>query len=261
VIVENRPGAAGTVAARYVAGTTPDGLTLLIPNSANTIAPLLQDTQPFDYTTNFTAVSRVASAPMVMLVSPAIPVKSVAELVDYAKANPKAVEYGTSGIGSFGHLAVELFQLRAKVQLYAVHYQGGAKAIVGLLANDVKVLVVSLPDAQNALKQGKGVRAIGVTSSERTELMPGVPALSETLPGYVVMQHFGLLAPAGTPADVVNRLTKATAAALGSSEVREKFVSLGMQPVSSSPAAYAKLIGEDRADWGPIIAALKSKKD
>ncbi len=261
IIVENKSGATGIIAARYVASARPDGHTLLIPNSANMLAPLLQEGQPFEYATNFVAVSQVASAPMVMLVSPAIPVASVAELVSYAKYNPSKVEYGTSGIGSFGHLAVELFQQRAAVRLLAVPYQGGTQAIVGLLAGDVKVVVVSLPDARNALKQDKGVRAIAVTSPERTELMPGVPAMSETLPGYVVMQHFGLLAPAGTPADVVNKLADATAAALASPEVREKFVSLGMVPVSSSPAEFARLIVDDRTHWGPIIAGLGLKKN
>lgn len=258
ILVENRAGATGTIAARYVASARPDGQTLLIPNSANTLAPLLQEA-PFDYATNFVAVSRVASAPMVMLVSPAIPVTSVGELVTYARNNSAKVEYGTSGVGSFGQLAVELFQQRAGVQLLAVPYQGGSQAIVGLLAGDVKVLVVSLPDARNALQQNKGVRAIAVTSPDRTDLLPGIPAMSETLPGYVVVQHFGLLAPAGTPADVVSKLADATATALASPEVREKFVSLGMIPVSSSPAEFARLIAEDRAHWGPIIAGLKRK--
>lgn len=258
IIVENKAGATGTIAARYVAGARPDGQTLLIPNSANTLAPLMQEA-PFDYATNFVAVSRVASAPMVMLVSPAIPVTSVAELVIYTRSNPSKVEYGTSGIGSFGQLAVELFQQRAGVQLLGVPYQGGAQAIVGLLAGDVKVLVVSLPDARSAVQQNKGVRAIAVTSPERTDLIPGIPAMSETLPGYVVMQHFGLLTPAGTPTDLVNKLADATAAALAAPEVREKFISLGMIPVSSSPAEFAKLIAEDRAHWGPIIASLGRK--
>lgn len=259
VVVENKAGAAGTVAARYVAGARPDGQTLLIPNSANTLAPLLQEGQPFDYAASFVAVSRVASAPMVMLVSPAIPVTSVAELAAYAKKNPSKVEYGTSGVGSFGQLAVELFQQRAGVRLLAVPYQGGAQAILGLLAGDVKVLVVSLPDARNAIQQNKGVRAIAVTSPERTRLMEGVPAMAETLPDYVVMQHFGLLAPAGTPPDVVKKLADATATALAAPEVREKFVSLGMLPVSSSPAEFAKVMADDRAHWGPIISTLVKK--
>lgn len=258
IIVENKAGAAGTIAARQVAGARPDGHTLLIPNSANTLAPLLQEA-PFDYATNFVAVSRVASAPMVMLVSPAIPVTSVAELVVYARNNPLKVEYGTSGVGSFGQLAVELFQQRTGVRLLAVPYQGGPQAIVGLMTGDVKVLVVSLPDARNAVQQNKGIRAIAVTSPERTDLIPGIPAMSETLPGYVVMQHFGLLTPAGTPADVVNRLASATAAALAAPEVREKFTSLGMIPVSSSPAEFARLMAEDRAHWGPIIGGLGKK--
>lgn len=259
VVVDNKAGATGTLAARHVAGARPDGQTLLLPNSANTLAPLLQETPPFDYATSFIAVSRVASAPMVMLVSPAIPVTSVAELVAYTKAHPAKVEYGTSGIGSFGQLAVELFQQRATVRLLGVPYQGGSQAILGLLAGDVKVIVVSLPDARNALQQNKGVRAIAVTSPERTDLMPGIPAMSETLPGYVVMQHFGLLAPAGTPAEVVNRLAEATASALAAPEVREKFASLGVIPISSSPAGFAKVIADDRAHWGPIIADLPRK--
>lgn len=259
VVVENKAGATGMVAARYVAGSRPDGLTLLIPNSANTLAPLLQDGQPFDYTASFVPVSRVASAPMAMLVSPTIPVTSVSELIAYAKAHPGKVEYGTSGVGSFGQLAVELFQQRSGAQLLAVPYQGGTQAILGLLAGDVKVIVVSLPDARNAVQQNKGVRAIAVTSPQRTELMEGVPAMAETLPGYVVVQHFGLLSPAGTPPDIVKKLADATAAALAAPEVREKFVSLGMIPVSSSPQEFGQVMAEDRAHWGPIIAKLPRK--
>jgi len=259
VVVENKAGATGTVAARYVAGSRADGMTLLIPNSANTLAPLLQEGQPFDYAKSFVPVSRVASAPMAMLVSSTIPVTSVAELIAYAKNNPGKVEYGTSGVGSFGQLAVELFQQRAGVKLLAVPYQGGAQAILGLLAGDVKVIVVSVPDARNALQQNKGVRAIAVTSPERTDMMKGVPAMAESLPGYVVMQHFGLLSPAGTPADVVRKLAEATATALAEPEVREKFTSLGMLPVSSTPEELGKVIADDREHWGPIIAKLPRK--
>lgn len=140
--------------------------------------------------------------------------------------------------------------------LLAVPYQGGSQAIVGLLAGDVKVLVVSLPEARNALQHKKGVQAIAVTFPERTDLMPGIPAMSESLTGYVVMQHFGLLAPIGTPTVIVKKLSEATATALAVFEVREKFLSLGMIPVSSSPAEFARVISDDRAHWGPIIAGL-----
>jgi tripartite-type tricarboxylate transporter receptor subunit TctC len=129
--------------------------------------------------------------------------------------------------------------------------------VVGAAPGDT--IVVSVPDARNALQQNKGVRAIAVTSPERTDMMKGVPAMAESLPGYVVMQHFGLLSPAGTPADVVRKLAEATATALAEPEVREKFTSLGMLPVSSTPEELGKVIADDREHWGPIIAKLPRK--
>jgi tripartite-type tricarboxylate transporter receptor subunit TctC len=261
VVVENRAGATGSIAARTVATSAPDGSVLLVPNSANTLAPLLQEKQSFDYATSFVPVSQVATAPMVMVVSADLPVKNVAEFIAYVKANPGKVNYGAPGVGSFGHLAAELLQKDAGIQMYFVPYQNGTQVNLALAAGEVKMTINSLPDGRSALNLDKGIKALAVTSAERTPLMPDVPAMSETLPGFSVEQHFGLLAPAGTPDKIVRSLGDAVRLSLADEAVRKQYISLGLMPVSSSSEELAKVMKADYDRWEPIISGLGLKKN
>jgi tripartite-type tricarboxylate transporter receptor subunit TctC len=261
VLVENKAGATGSIAARMVATSAPDGNVLLVPNSANTLAPLLQEKQPFDYRTSFVPISQVADAPMVMLVSGDLPVSNVAEFIAYAKANPGKVNYGAPGVGSFGHLAAELLQKEAGIQMYFVPYQNGTQVNLAVAAGEVKMMIISLPDARTALGLGKGVKALAVTSPEPTPLMPGVPAMSATIRGYSVLQHFGLLAPAGTPPHIVQSLGEAVRVSLSDDSVRKQYITLGLSPISSSSDELAKIMAEDYERWEPIIKSLGLKKD
>ena len=261
VIVENKAGATGTIAARMVATSPPDGNMLLVPNSANTLAPMLQEGQPFDYRTSFVPVSQVATAPMIMVVSADLPVKNVAEFIAYVKANPGKVNYGAPGVGSFGHLAAELLQKETGMQMYFIPYQNGTQVNLALAAGDVKMTINSLPDGRSALNLDKGIKALAITSPERTSLMPGLPAISETLPGFSVEQTFGLLAPAGTPDKTVRSLGEAVKLSLADEKVRQQYLGLGLLPASSSSEELAKIMKADYDRWEPIISALGLKKN
>lgn len=261
VLVENKPGATGSIAAQIVATAAPDGTMLLVPNSANTLAPLLQDKQPFDYRSSFVPVSQVATAPMVMIVSADLPVANVAEFIAYVKASPGKVNYGAPGVGSFGHLAAELLQKQTGMQMYFVPYQNGTQVNLALSTGEVKMTINSLPDARTAMGLNKGIKALAVTSPQATPLLPGVPALSETLTGVFVEQYFGLLAPAGTPDKVVQALGEGVKASLADEAVRKQYLNLGMQPVSSTSEELARVMKADYDRWEPIISTLGLKKN
>ena len=261
VLVENKPGATGSIAAHAVATAAPDGNVLLVPNSGNTLAPLLQERQPFDYRKSFAPVSQVATAPMVMVVSPDLPVSNVAEFIAYVKANPGKVNYGAPGVGSFGHLATELLQQKAGIQMYFVPYQNGTQVNLALSTGEVKMTITSLPDARTAMGLNKGVKALAVTSLQATPLLEGVPPLSETLPGLFVEQYFGLLAPAGTPAKIVQSLAEAVKVSLADEAVRKQYLGLGLLPVSSTSDGLAAIMKADYDRWEPIISGLGLKKN
>ena len=256
VIVENKPGATGTIAARMVATSAADGASLLIPNSANTIAPLLQEKQPFDYLTSLAPVSLVATSPMVVLASQDTPASNIREFIAYAKANPGKVNYGATGFGSFGHLAAELIQKEASIQLFFIPYQSGSQVNVALAQGDIKMSILSVPDARTALNMGRGIKALAVTSAEPTSLMPGVPTLAETIPGIVVEQNFSVLAPFETPSAIIRYLADAIKATLEDPTVRQQYLNLGVNPASSTPERMGELMKADYAKWGPIIKSL-----
>lgn len=261
LIVENKAGATGAVAARYVASAPADGTVLLVPNTGNILAPLMQDKQAFlDYRTSFTPIAQVAEVPMVMVVSGDLPVANVAEFIAYAKANPGKVNYGTAGIGGLGHLSGELFQKMTGTKIELVPYTTGSQTNLAVANGEVKMMFNSLPDARIAIGMGKGAKAIAVTSPGPTSLMPGVPPLADTIPGFVAVNRFSVLAPAHTPANVVKVLGDAVRASMSDETVRQQYTTLGLEPRTSSPEELAKLIADDYARWEPIIKALNPMK-
>ncbi len=259
LVIENKAGATGSIAARYVASSPPDGTVLLVPNTGNILAPLMQESF-IDYRTSFTPIAQVADVPMVMVVSGDIPVSNVAEFIAYLKANPGKINFGTAGIGSFGHLAGELFQKMTGTKMELVPYSTGTQTNVAVANGEVKMMINSLPDARTAIALGKGAKAIAVTTAASTPLMPGVPPLSDTVPGFVAVNHFGVLAPANTPANIVKILGDAIRASMADEAVREQYTKLGLEPKSGSAEEMAKLIADDYARWEPIIKTLKIGK-
>lgn len=261
MVVENKPGATGSIAARYVANGPTDGTLLLVPNTGNILAPLMQDKSAFiDYRTAFTPIAQVADVPMVMVISGDTPASNVAEFIAYVKAHPGKVNFGTAGIGSFGHLTGELFQKMTGTQMELVPYTTGTQADMAVANGEIKMMLNSLPDARVALGVGKGAKAIAVTSAEESALMPGVPPLAATVPGFVAVNHFGVLGPANMPANVVKTLGDAIRSSMSDEAVRQQYTTLGLEPKTGSSEELAKLIADDYTRWEPIIKTVSLAK-
>lgn len=262
VIVDNKPGAGGTLGSNEAAKAAPDGYTLLLATtSTHSIAPSLYKNIPYSVERDFAPISEVATATNVLIVTPNLPVTNVAELVALAKSKPDALNFASSGNGTIVHLQSELFKLDAGVQLTHVPYKGTALAIPDLIGGQTHLLFDSLVSALPHIKGGK-VKALAVTSTKRTPLLPNVPTVIESgLPGYEVNTYFGLFAPPGTPRDIVQRLQREVAAAVQSAEVKERFASQGAEPVGGTPEALSALIRTETVKWKRVIDAGQIKLD
>ena len=243
VIVDNKPGAGGTLGSAEAAKAAPDGYTILLATtSTHSIAPSLYKNIPYSVEKDFDTISEVATATNVLIVTPTLPVKDVAELVALAKKTPDALNFASSGNGTIVHLQSELFKLTSRTKLTHVPYKGTALAIPDLISGQTHVMFDSLVSALPHIKGGK-VKALAVTSTKRTPLLPNVPTVIESgLPDYEVNTYFGLFAPPGTPRDIVQRLQKEVVTAVQSADVRERFASQGAEPVGSTPEALSALI-------------------
>jgi tripartite-type tricarboxylate transporter receptor subunit TctC len=262
VIVENRPGGGAVVGADYVAKSIPDGYTLLMgTNTTHAVAPHLYIKLPYNALRDFVAISEIAYNPQFLDVHPSIPVKSVKELIALARARPGQLNYGSAGQGSASHMAMELFRSMARVDMTHVPYKGSGPAMIdvlgGHLAMMFDVVLTTLPH----MKSGK-VRVLGVSSLQRVDVAPEVPTIAETgLPGYEALVWFGLFAPAGTPTEIVNRLSTEVGAIVRQPKLRETFVVQGLTPVGSGSSEFAARVGKDHAVWGKVIREAGIKLD
>jgi tripartite-type tricarboxylate transporter receptor subunit TctC len=253
VLVDNRPGATGTIGAGYVARAEPDGYTLLFGVAANlVIGPATLDV-PYDPVKSFAPIVEIARGPYLMLVSTRLPVTSVAQLIEYAKARPKQLNFGSVGPGSPHHFAGELFNREAGVQLVHIPYKGGGPAYAAFMQGEIQVMFDSMPGPQAHLQSGT-VRAIGVTGARRLPMMPDVPTLAEQgVPGIDIHFMFGVMAPAGTPKDVVARLNAEIAQALNDADVRATLARQGVQPSPGTPEAFGALVASEFSRWKGIV--------
>lgn len=256
VIVENKGGAAGQIGADFVAKARPDGYTLLLGNiGTQAINPLLYPKMPYDADKAFAPVSLVAELPLAMMVNPAVPAKTAAEFVALAKAKPGQLSYSSSGAGGAPHLAAEMFKDQTGAFILHVPYRGGGPAIADLLAGHVQLSFMTVLEASGHIKAGK-LRALAVTGDKRVPAFPDVPTLAEkTLPGFNAISWIGLLAPAGTPQDVQDKIAADVRAVLADEAVKARFVALGGVPRATTPAEFARLITDDRARYAQIIRA------
>ena len=265
VIVENRPGAGGNIGVSQVAKAAPDGLTLGIATTASHgINPWLFKELPYDPAKDFAPITQMLRVPNVLVMNAEaakrLNIQSVRDLIAYAKANPAKLNYGSGGNGSAGHLAGELFKNRAGIFALHIPYNGANPAQLGLLSGQVDFNFDNLAAAAPNIRSGK-LKALAVTSTQRTPLMADVPTVADTLPGFEIDTWWGLVAPAGTPAEVVNRLNAAFTAALNSAEVKQKFASLMAEPAPSTPAQFAAFMQRERAQYEKVVKISGAKVD
>ena len=253
VIIENRPGAAGNIAAEAAAKADPDGYTLNMSTSSTFATnPSLYKTLPFNVQTDFEPIALTAFIPNLLVVNPAVPANNVAELIAYLKANPDKVNFGSSGNGSSQHISAALFNALAGVQMAHISYRGGAPAVTDLLSGQVQVIFAPLVEVLQHVRAEK-LRALGITTVKRSSLLPDVPTIAETLPGYEVRLWNGLLAPAKTPPDIIDRINRATTDALRSNEVKAKLAEQGSEPVGNSPAEFKAFIDAELVKWKKLV--------
>ena len=265
VIIENKPGGGGTIGADLVAKAAPDGLTLGIAALAtHAINPWLYDRMPYDAIADFAPGTQMLRGPNVLVMNTdtarRLDINSLADLIRYAKAHPGRLNYGSGGNGSGGHLAGEMF--KAQAGLFAVHipYNGGNPAQLALLSGQVDFNFDNLATASGNIKSGK-LRALAVTTAQRSPALPDTPAVSETLPGFAVDTWWGLVAPAATPKEVVAKLNQAFAAALNNPETRLRFAALMAEPVASSPEQFGSFMKSELAKYEKVVKASGAKVD
>ena len=254
VVVDNRPGAGGVLGAEAVAKSAPDGYTLLMTGTAiYAILPNLRKNLPYDAAKDFVPISRIATASSVLVVNNALPVRNIAELVALAKNKPGALNYASAGIGSPAHLAGEMLNLLADIRVVHAPYKGAAPALLDIIAGNVQYMITS-PIAAGAHIAGGRVRALATTGSERNPSLPDIPTIADTVPGYEITQTWGIVAPAGTPPDVVRRLGDEIARVMSMPDVQERVVAAGATPAADRGEAFAEYMAKERERLGRVIA-------
>ena len=253
VVVENRGGAGGNIGAEAAAKADPDGYTLLMATSSTFAAnPNLYKSLPFDVRKDFAPITVTAFIPNLLVVNPSVPANSVAELIAYLKANPDKLNFASAGNGTSQHLSGELFNSLAGVRMTHVAYRGGAPAVTDLLSGQVQVTFAPLVEVIQQVRAGK-LKALGITTAKRSPLLPEVPTILESLPGYEVALWNGLLAPANTPPDIIDRVNRAAIEALRSPEVKAKLAEQGSEPVGNTPAEFRAFIESELVKWRRLV--------
>jgi tripartite-type tricarboxylate transporter receptor subunit TctC len=258
VLVENRPGAGGNIAALAVAKAAPDGYTLLVSFTSHTINATLYPKLPFDPVADFTAISKIANVPSLLVGNPALPAQNLAELIALAKSKPGKLTIAIGGIGSSLHLAGEQFKMMTGTSLLDVPYKGTAPALTDVLGGQVDMMFISLVTGSAQVKGGK-LRAYGVTSAARQASFPDLPAIGEVVKGFESTAWFGVFGPAKLPAGITNKLNAAIVAALNDPEMRARLQSEGATPAGGSAADFAAFVRDDVAHWAPIVKAAGAK--
>ena len=259
-VIENRPGAATNIATEAVARAAPDGHTLLWVTAANAINASLYDKLTFNFIRDIMPVASVVRGPGVMEVNPAVPAKSIPEFIAYAKANPGKINLASSGLGTVSHVAGELFKMMAGVDMVHVPYRGAAPALTDLVGGQVQVMILPIISSIEHIKAGR-LRALGVTTASRLEVVPDVPTVAEFLPGYEVSDWTGIGVPRGTPVEIVDRLNAEVNAALADAKIKARLAELGSELMPMSRAAFAKLIADETDKWAKVAKTAGIKAE
>ena len=258
VIIDNRPGAGGNIGAEAVAKSAPDGYTFLMATSTHVTNMSLYKNLPYDFVQDLAPVSQTAFIPNVLVVGTNLPVGNLAEFIAYVKSGKYPVNYGTAGNGSSQHLSSALFNSMVQGNMVHVPYKGGAPATADLLAGQIQAYFGPLVEVLPHIRGGK-VKALGITTKKRSPVLPDVPTIAESLPGYEVALWNAILAPAKTPADIVNKLNEAIVKVLNQADVKARFAEQGSEPVGSSPAEFKQFIAAEVGKWKELVRISGAK--
>ena len=259
-MIENRPGAGGNVATQAVVNASPDGYTLLLVNAANAINATLYEKLKYDFIRDIVPVAGIMRVPLVLEVNPSLPVKTVPELIAYAKANPAKLNMASAGNGTPQHVSGELFKMMAGVNMTHVPYRGSAPALADLLGGQVQVMFDTMPASIEYLRAGK-LRPLAVTTATRSESLPDIPTVADFVLGYESSAFYGVAAPKNTPAEIIDKLNKEINAALADPRTNARLVALGGTPFTGSPAEFGKLIADETEKWAKVVKFAGIKPD
>jgi tripartite-type tricarboxylate transporter receptor subunit TctC len=259
-IVENRPGAGGNIGTEAVVHAAADGYTLLLSTVPNAVNATLYDNLNFDFIRDIAPVGGIIRVPMVILLHPSVPAKTVPELIAYAKASPGKVNMASAGFGSAPHMAGELFNVMAGVKMVHVPYRGQGPALTDLLGGQVQVLFATTPGTSDYIATGK-LRALAVTTASRIEMLPDLPPVGDFVPGYESSQWYGLSAPAKISADIVTTLNREINAAFADAKMKSRFADIGGEPLAGTPEAFGKFIAGETEKWGKVVKSTGMKPE
>jgi tripartite-type tricarboxylate transporter receptor subunit TctC len=260
VVIENKPGAATNLATEAVVRAAPDGYTMLLAAPANAINASLYDKLNFDFLRDTTPVAGIIRFPNVVVVNPSLPIKSIPDLIAYAKANPGKLNMASSGNGSTIHMSGELFKMITGINMVHVPYRGGAPALTDLIAGQVHVMFDNVPTSAEHVKAGR-LRGLAVTSTERSKVLPDLPTVADFLPGYEASAWYGLSMPKGVPPEAVDRVNKAVNDILTDPVAQARFAELGASLLPGSPADWGKLLAEETEKWAKVVKFAGAKPD
>ena len=261
IVVENKPGASGAIGAQYVARSKPDGHTLMYPNTGFLITPLLSDKSGYDPFKDFKPITQTTSVPMVLVASKTVPANNISEFIQYARKQPGGISYASAGTTSFGHIESARFLQMAGVKAEAIPYKGEANTTMALRAGDVQMLLTSPSSTMLGQVQQGNIKLLGVSTAKPTSLIPGAPTIASSVPGFTSNIWFGLVAPAGTPDDVVNKIQAAMKKIMDEDEIRTKLQPTGALPQTSAPAEFAKMLKEESAQLREVITKFNIKAE
>ncbi len=260
VVIESRPGAATNLATEAVVRASPDGYTLLLVAPANAINATLYDKLNFDFLRDIVPVAGIIRFPNVVVVNPSLPIKTIPELIAYAKANPGKLNMASSGNGSTIHMSGELFKMLTGINMVHVPYRGGAPALTDLIAGQVHVMFDNIPTSAEHIKAGR-LRGLAVTSAARSQVLPDLPTVADFLPGYEASAWYGLGVPRNTPDEVVDKINKGMNAVLADPKSQARFAELGASLLPGSPADFSRLVADETEKWGKVVRFSGAKPD